>query len=383
MAEESLKKFTNRKRETKKMINIDPLQTGGLLTNEAREALIEWGDGYSICDFCLGKLEEIKNPPIYDFIHEALPQFIGADIVSLTHGAREGKFMIMHAIAKPGDFIIIDENAHYTTYVAAERAKLRIKEVENSGYPEFKVNVDKYEEAIEEIKRGKENNIALLLLTWPDGNYGNLPDVKRLAEISKRHKIPLLVNAAYAIGRMPVNMGEIGTDFIVASGHKSMASSGPIGFVGMKKEWEEIVSKKSQYFKEKGVEALGCTVRGVPIMTLMASFPSVVERTKKWPEQVEKARWFSEELEKLGFKQLGEKPHNHDLLFFESEKLYEISKEDKKCAFFLYRELKRRNIWGIKPGLTKNFKLSTFAATKEELKKVLKTFEDILKKKWR
>ncbi|MDI6602730.1 MAG: hypothetical protein QME57_01240 [Patescibacteria group bacterium] len=59
----------------------------------------------------------------------------------------------MDAIARPRDFIIVDKNAHYITYVAAERAKLRIKEVENSGYPEFKIDMNKYEEVIEEIKR--------------------------------------------------------------------------------------------------------------------------------------------------------------------------------------------------------------------------------------
>ncbi|MBU2233912.1 aminotransferase class V-fold PLP-dependent enzyme, partial [Patescibacteria group bacterium] len=184
---------------------------------------------------------------------------------------------------------------------------------------------------------------------------------------------------AYAVGRMPVNMNEIGADFVVASGHKSMASSGPIGFVGMKKEWDEVLFKKSQYFAKKEVGILGCVSRGTAIMTLMASFPSVVERIKEWPKQVEKAQWFSEQMEKLGLKQLGEKPHQHDLMFFESEKLYEISKIHKNGAFFLYKELKKKNIWGIKPGLTKNFKLSTFAATKEELEKVINVFAEILK----
>jgi len=379
MEKNYLKKFINIKRETKGMINIDPLQAGGILTKEARQSLLEWGDGFSVCDFCRGKLDEIKTPPIYEFLHQSLPEFIGADAVCLTHGAREGKFMIMYAIAKPGDFVIIDKNAHYTTYVAAERARLNIKEVPNSEYPEFKIDVNKYEDAIKSIKK-RRSSVALLLLTWPDGNYGNLPDVKKVVEISKKHKIPLLLNTAYAVGRMPVNLREIGVDFVIGSGHKSMASSGPIGFVGMKKEWENILMKKSEYFEKKEVEILGCSVRGVSLMTLMASFPQVVERVKKWPEQVEKARWFSEELEKIGIKQLGEKPHNHDLMFFESKKFFEISKKHKKGPFFLYKELKRNNIWGIKPGLTKHFKISTFATTKEELKKVIQVFRNILGK---
>lgn len=381
MTNDFFKKFSNLKRETRGMINIDPLQAGGILTEAAKKALIEWGDGYSVCDFCRGRLDEIKNPPIYDFVYNVLPEFLGADVARITGGAREGKFIIMHAISNPGDWIVIDKNAHYTTYVAAERAGLKIKEVLNSGYPEFKIKAEDYEKAIMEIKEtDAQAKISLILLTWPDGNYGNFADAKKVAEIAKKYKIPFLLNAAYAIGRMPASMRDIGADFIVGSGQKSMAACGPIGVMGTKKDWEEIVLRKSRYSKSKEIEMLGCTSRGASIITLMASFPFVAERIKKWPEQVEKARWFSKKMEALGIKQLGEKPHNHDLMFFESEKLFEISQKHKDSGFFLYKELKKNNIWGIKPGLTKHFKLSTFAASKEELEKVIKVFAEILKK---
>ena len=41
---------------------------------------------------------------------------------------------------------------------------------------------------------------------------------------------------------------------------------------------------------------------------------------------------------------------------------------------------KERNIHGIKSGLTKYFKLSTFGLGKEKLEVVVDSFEDILKK---
>ncbi len=374
-----LRKFLDMKRKTKGMINIDPIQTGGILTPAARKMLEEWGDGYSVCDFCKGRLDEIRTPPIYEFVHEVLPEFIGAEVVRITCGAREAKFMVIHSLAKPGDWIIADSNAHYTTYVAAERTGARVKEVENTGYPEFRVVEEAYEDAIREI-RARGERVALLLLTWPDGNYGNLPDAKKVAKIAEENDIPFLLNAAYAIGRMPVSMKKIGADFIVGSGHKSMAACAPVGVLGMKREWENVVLRRSERFKNKEVEMLGCTVRGAPIITLMASFPAVAERVKHWEEQVEKARWFSGEMERLGIKQLGEKPHRHDLMQFESERLYEISKHRKEGGFFLYKELKKRGIWGIKPGVTRRFKLSTFAASREELKLVLRAFEEILSK---
>jgi Sep-tRNA:Cys-tRNA synthetase len=282
--------------------------------------------------------------------------------------------MVMHSLAKPGDSIIADGNRHYTTFVAAERAGLNVIEVPHSGYPEFKIDVNEYVSLIEKHKP------ALILLTYPDGNYGNLPDAKRLGEIAQEYDVPYVLNGAYAVGRMPISMTELGADFIVGSGHKSMASAGPCGVLGMKKKWEEVVLRISGKYSNKEIELLGCTLRGVPLVTLMASFPHVKERVNHWDEQVSKAQWFSSELEKLGFKQLGEKPHQHDLLHFDTPMLYDISKRIRERGYFLYKELKERGIWGPQPGLAKSFKLSTFAADREQLSFVIDSFKAILNK---
>jgi Sep-tRNA:Cys-tRNA synthetase len=93
---------------------------------------------------------------------------------------------------------------------------------------------------------------------------------------------------------------------------------------------------------------------------------------------VEKARWFAAEMERLGMLQQGDRPHCHDLMFFLAENLYQISLSAKKGRYFLYRDLKERGISGIKPGLTRQFKLSTFGLPREELEMVLKAFQDII-----
>jgi Sep-tRNA:Cys-tRNA synthetase len=351
-----------------------PLQTGSILTEDAKKALGEFGDGYSICDFCLGRLCGMTNPPVREFVHEILPEFLGCEVATLTYGARDGIFIVMHSMAEPGASVIVDGNRHYTTVVAAERAGLDVIEVASSGYPEYRIDVNAYIPLIE------KHNPKLILLTYPDGNYGNLPDAKRLGEIAQEHDIPYIVNGAYAVGRMPVSMEELGADFIVGSGHKSMASAGPSGVLGMRKEWESKVLRKSQAYDNKEIELLGCSLRGVPLITLMASFPSVAERIQHWDEQVSKAQWFSGELEKLGFRQLGEIPHRHDLLHFETPMLYDISKHIRERGYFLYKELKERGIWGPQPGLTKAFKVSTFAADKEQLGFVRDSFKAILSK---
>jgi len=47
--------------------------------------------------------------------------------------------------------------------------------------------------------------------------------------LAKEYGIPFLYNGAFTVGVMPVDGKNIGADFIVGSGHKSMASVAPSG----------------------------------------------------------------------------------------------------------------------------------------------------------
>ncbi len=369
-----LERLTTLARPHRDMINIMPLQTGSILTDAARRVLVEFGDGYSVCDFCQGRLTDIANPPVRQFVNEMLPEFLGSERATLTYGARDGVFMVIHSLTKPGDVVVVDGNRHYSTAVAAERAAVELVTVPNSGYPEYTVDAEAFDDAL------RNHKAALVILTYPDGRFGNLVDASRVGEIAESLGIPYLVNGAYAVGRMPVRMSDFHADFIVGSGHKSMASSGPSGVLGMKARWEEVVLRRSALHKTKEVECLGCTIRGVTLVTLMASFSSVVERVQHWDDQVAKAQWFSAAMEEIGFRQLGEKPHRHDLMVFETTALYDISQRVRERGYYLYKEMEARGIWGVKPGQTKALELSTFAATREQLEQVIEAFQAILDK---
>ena len=92
-----------------------------------------------------------------------------------------------------------------------------------------------------------------------DGNYGNLTDSSSIGKIAHDAGVPLLLNCAYSMGRLPIDAKELNADFVVGSGHKSMAASGPIGVLGLKDEWASIVLEKSDRHAVKEIEMLGCT----------------------------------------------------------------------------------------------------------------------------
>jgi Sep-tRNA:Cys-tRNA synthetase len=302
------------------------------------------------------------------------------DHARVTNGARESKFAIMHAMCKEGDWIVLDGNAHYSSVVAAQRARLKIRMAQKTPAPDYRITPEAYTAAIEEVKAESGKPPALALLTYPDGSYGNLPDARAITKVAYDYKVPIIVNGAYAIGRMPFKGKDLGADFVSGSGHKSMAASGPVGVLGVNEPYDATVFQKSPTNKNKEIEFLGCTARGATIMTMIASFPKVFERTQpaKWENEVSDARWFSEQMESIGMHQLGDRPHNHDLMFFEGNVFYDISQ--KTDRYFLYREMKERGIHGIKPGLTKNFKISTFGVGREKLGVVADAFKDIIKK---
>jgi len=357
-------------------LNLNPLQRGGVLPKEARVALYEFSDGYSVCDYCAGRLDEVSKPAISSFL-EDMARFINVDIVRTVHGAREGKFAVMHALCKPGDTIIVDGNAHYTTHLAAERNKLDIIEVPNSSHPEYSIQSEKYREVLEStIDEGKD--IKLAVLTHVDGNYGNLTDAARIGKISSDNNIPFLLNCAYSMGRLPIDAKKMNADFVVGSGHKSMAASGPIGILGIKEEWTDKILERSKRHQVKELEMLGCTSRGAPIATLMASFPHVIDRVNSWEYEVKKTRKFVKSMEEIeGVTQIGVKPSKHDLVRFETPGFDKIAEKHPRKGFFLYEELKKRNIVGIKRGQTKWFKCSVYGFTKDQIKYISDSFKEI------
>nr|WP_319373254.1 O-phospho-L-seryl-tRNA:Cys-tRNA synthase [uncultured Methanobacterium sp.] len=360
-------------------LNLNPLQRGGVLPPESRQALYEFSDGYSVCDYCAGRLDEISKPSITGFLDD-MADFIGADYARTVHGAREGKFAVMHALCRPGDTVVMDGNAHYTSHLAAERNGLNIVEVPSSDDPEYRINAEGYRETLDELNDMGED-VSLVLLTHVDGDYGNVTDARAIGKVAHDAGIPFLLNCAYSMGRMPIDAKRWNVDFVVGSGHKSMAASGPIGILGVQEEWADLILKRSSLHQVKELEMLGCTSRGAPIATLMASLPHIIHRVNQWDVEVEKTRYFVSEMEKIsGVRQIGVRPTEHDLVRFETPFFHSITNKHPRKGFYLYEELKKRNIVGIKRGQTQWFKCSVYGYNQEQVHYIANSFAEIAAK---
>ncbi|MDI9644627.1 MAG: O-phospho-L-seryl-tRNA:Cys-tRNA synthase [Candidatus Verstraetearchaeota archaeon] len=393
MPEERLERYRGLKREFSEEdhINLQPIQRGGVLSEEAMRAILEFGDGYSVCDWCPPKsarLDAIETPPVSQFYTD-LAEFLGMDIARVVTRCREAKFIAFRMLGTPGDYVVVDGLAHYSSYIAAELAGLRVKEVPVGGSPEFRVDLDAYASKIDEVKRETGRLPAAVLLTHVDYQYGNVNDARTVGKIADEYGVPFVLNCAYSAGVMPVDGKELGADVITGSGHKSWAASAPTGILALNKSLEEKVLRRASVqgdltkraFAAKELALLGCTVMGAPLITLMASFPEVVRRVERWSEEVEKTRHLVRELERIeGIRQLGVKPKSHTLTHVETEPFFEVSQRHKRKGYFLYDELRSRKIVGIQPGLTKHFKFNTYGLTWEQIRYVADSFIEIAEK---
>jgi Sep-tRNA:Cys-tRNA synthetase len=372
-------------------INLQPIQRGGILTEEARRAILEFGDGYSTCDWCppkTARLDMITDPPIQQFYLD-LAEFLGMDVARVVTRCREAKFIAFRMLGKAGDYVILDSTAHYSTYLAADLAEMRVKEVPNSGEPEFRLDLEAYASKIEEVKKETGRLPAALLLTHVDYLYGNLNDARAVSKIARDYGVPFILNCAYSAGIMPISGKELGADVITGSGHKSWAASAPTGILALSKTLEERLLMRGRIqgdlskrkFIQKELGLLGCTVMGAPLMTLIASFPEVVRRVDRWEDELEKIRFLVKEMERIeGITQRGVKPKMHTLTHLDTAGFYRISETHKRRGYFLYDELRSRKIVGIQPGLTKHFKLNTYGLTWAQVKYVRDAFHEIAAK---
>jgi len=393
-----LQRYDAVKNRYKESIIIHPIMTGGLVPKEAQEKLVKegWlGIGYSACFDCLkGRSSLISKPPIRDFLAD-VAEFLGGDVAEHTFGCRAAQFAVMKTISDYvrnegekdyANIVVADSSCHYTTAIAVEAAGLQLKESPHSGYPEYKVEADGFRQKIEEIKDETGKLPGLIVLTHVEPYYGNLNPAKEVGKIAEEYEIPYMVNAAYTAGIMPINMRDLHADFLTVSAHKSMASLGPLGFLVTNYEWAKAVFKTSKIttewsgraFGNKIPNIFGCSVGGIPIISAMYSFRHVVDRVDKWEEELAKVHWFVKEMEKLDdIMLLGEQPHRHHLLHFETPIFWEISKHHKRRGFFLAEEMIKRGIVGLHRGLSKHIKLSLYGLDWGSVKKVRDAFFEI------
>jgi Sep-tRNA:Cys-tRNA synthetase len=367
-------------------INIDPIQAGGRLTPEAMKAVIAYGDGYSVCDNCRKpfRLDQIKKPPL-DTFHRELARFVNMDEARVMPGARRGFQAVAGTYVERGSPVLLTALSHYTSFLAVEAAGGIPREIPKDG--ENRITADAAAARIEEVTREFGRPPALLLVDHFDYQFGNEHEVREIAKAARAYDVKVMYNGAYAVGILPVDGKALGVDFVVGSGHKSMASPAPSGVLATTAEHAPDLFRTTRVrgditgraFGVKEVELLGCTLMGATVMGMMASFPRVRERVGRWEEELANGKIVIDALRSIGGTAiLSEYPRRHTLTRVDTRGSFDpVAQAHKKRGYFFTSALADRGIGGLIPGATKVWKFNTYGLTRRQCEYLASAFTDI------
>ena len=124
---------------------------------------------------------------------------------------------------------------------------------------------------------------------------------------------------------------------------------------------------------------MGCTLMGVTLMGMLASFPHVRERVKRWDQELANGNLVVEALRSIeGTVIKSEYPRKHTLTRVDTINSFDrVAKTHKKRGYFFSSALKERGVAGIIPGATRVWKYNTYGMTRTQAEYLATTFQEI------
>jgi cysteine desulfurase / selenocysteine lyase len=162
---------------------------------------------------------EIARGRVKSFINAASPK----EIV-FTRGTTESINLVARSYGSTvgeGDEIVLTEMEHHSNlipwqFVAAERgAKLRFVPIRDDGSLDM--------EALEELLNERTKLVAV---THMSNVLATINDIRSISSLAHDHGVPVLVDGAQSVPHFPVDVQDLGCDFLAFSGHKMYAPMG-------------------------------------------------------------------------------------------------------------------------------------------------------------
>ncbi len=155
--------------------------------------------------------------------------------IIFTKGATEAINLIASSYGekfiKEGDEILITELEHHSNYVPwhflrqKKGAKIKFAPINNKG-----------EVKIDEISKLVNPKTKIIAITHISNVTGTILPIKKIVDLAKEKKIPVLVDGTQGAPHLKIDMQELGCDFYAISCHKMYGPNG-LGILYAKKKW--------------------------------------------------------------------------------------------------------------------------------------------------
>ncbi|NMG06965.1 SufS family cysteine desulfurase [Brasilonema sp. UFV-L1] len=173
-----------------------------------------------------------KATEAYEVARDKVAAFVNAasrQEIVFTRNASEAINLVAYSWGmsnlQRGDEIILSVMEHHSNLVpwhfVAQKTGAVLKFVELAAEETFD---------LEQFKKLVSDKTKLVSVVHVSNTLGCINPVKEICEIAHKHGAKVLIDACQSVPHMPINVQQIGCDWLVASGHKMSAPSG-IGFL--------------------------------------------------------------------------------------------------------------------------------------------------------
>ena len=170
----------------------------------------------------------VASTDAYEAARRRVAQFIGAetdDEVIFTRGATTSLNMVAFGWGlenlTEGDRVLSTEMEHHANLVpwqmVCKRTGATLDHIPITD--DFRLDMDAYEQ-----KLGPD--VKIVAVTGMSNVLGTMPDIPRIAELAHRHGARVVVDAAQLVPHSPVNVQDLGADFVAFSSHKMLGPTG-------------------------------------------------------------------------------------------------------------------------------------------------------------
>lgn len=193
-----------------------------------------------------------KSKVVVEDAREKVAAIIGAEPseIIFTSGGTEGdNAVIQGVLAVSGDKkeVVTSEIEHHAVLHTVEMAKMQhvkpvFVELQKNGL----VTAEAVREKISE-------NTALVSLMHVNNEIGTINPLSEIAEVCKEFEVPFHSDTVQSLGKIPVNVNELGIDFLSGSAHKIYGPKGTgIMYVRNGSRWVPWMHGGSQERRRRG-----------------------------------------------------------------------------------------------------------------------------------
>lgn len=145
--------------------------------------------------------------------------------IAFTCNATEALNIAVSGLIKPGDHVITTACEHNSVLrplyrKEAEGAEVTILPADKKGRIDY-----------EDLEKSRTDHTKAVVITHASNLTGNVTDIGRVAEFTKKYGLILVVDASQTAGYFPIDVEKLGIDILCFTGHKGLM--GPQGTGGI------------------------------------------------------------------------------------------------------------------------------------------------------